>query len=85
MKLQKRISGETGDKWPQWQMTMLIFGEPQDDMLVLHRMYLGHKGETEKAKTTGRTTRWTHVNAKIELTELITVPYNCTLSHFLQL
>ena len=38
-------------------MTMMIFGELQAEMLVLHRMYLGRKGETEKAKTTGRIIR----------------------------
>jgi hypothetical protein len=35
-------------------MTMMIFGELQAKILVIHRMYLGRKGETKKAEITGR-------------------------------
>ena len=31
-------------------MTMMIFGELQAKILVLHRMYLGRKGETKKSQ-----------------------------------
>jgi hypothetical protein len=38
-------------------MTRIIFGELQAKILVLHCMYLGHKGETKKAEIVGRMIR----------------------------
>ena len=38
-------------------MTRMIFGKLQAKILVLHRMYLGRKGETKKAEIMGRMIR----------------------------